>query len=91
VDGGGVPDGLKGDEIPLEARIAAAADALDAMTSDRPYRPSEMTLDMALAEIRRCSGTQFDPMVVDALMASAESGALQLLSRGCHQAPSAVV
>lgn len=91
VDGGGVPDGLKGDEIPIEARIAAAADALDAMTSDRPYRPSEMTLEMALAEIRRCSGTQFDPIVVDAVMASAKSGALQLLSRGCHQAPTAAV
>ena len=43
-DGRGMPDGLSGSEIPLEARIAAAADALDAMTSDRPYRPSEMTL-----------------------------------------------
>ena len=67
-DGRGVPDGLQGEEIPLEARIVAAADALDAMTSDRPYRPSEMTLDMALAEIRRCSGTQFDPVVVAAVM-----------------------
>jgi len=87
VDGRGVPDGLKGDDIPLEARIVAAADALDAMTSDRPYRPSEMTIDMALAEICRCSGTQFDPVVVAALMKSAESGELQLLSRtGAHAA-----
>src|SRR6185312_9913879 len=52
-DGRGVPDGLQGVEIPLEARIAAAADALDAMTSDRPYRPSEMTLQTAIDEIRR--------------------------------------
>ncbi|HEY5061600.1 MAG TPA: HD domain-containing phosphohydrolase, partial [Gemmatimonadaceae bacterium] len=67
-DGRGIPDGLRGDAIPLEARIAAAADAFDAMTSDRPYRGSEMTLDMAVDEIRRCSGSQFDPTVVDALV-----------------------
>jgi HD-GYP domain-containing protein (c-di-GMP phosphodiesterase class II) len=85
VDGRGVPDGLKGNEIPVEARIVAAADALDAMTSDRPYRPSEMTLEMALAEIRRCTGTQFDPVVVAALIGATESGELQLLSRtGTH-------
>jgi len=80
-DGRGVPDGLRGDEIPLEARIAAAADALDAMTSDRPYRPAGMTLQMALAEIRRCSGTQFDPMVVEAVMAATDAGDLQLVPR----------
>lgn len=84
-DGRGIPDGLRGTEISLEARIAAAADAFDAMTSDRPYRPSEMTLELAVAEIRRCSGTQFDPAVVDALVASAERGELQLLPRtGMH-------
>jgi HD-GYP domain-containing protein (c-di-GMP phosphodiesterase class II) len=80
-DGRGVPDGLSGPEIPLEARIAAAADALDAMTSDRPYRPSEMTLEMAIAEIKRCSGTQFDPAVVEAVVSSADAGELQLLPR----------
>jgi putative two-component system response regulator len=85
LDGLGVPDGLAGEDIPIEARIAAAADALDAMTSDRPYRPSEMTLEMALAEIRRCSGTQFDPAVVDALMAAAKAGDVQLMARtGSH-------
>jgi len=84
-DGRGIPDGLKGTEIPLEARIAAAADSLDAMTSDRPYRPTEMTLDMALDEIRRCSGTQFDPAIVDALVASAERGELTLIPKtGTH-------
>jgi response regulator RpfG family c-di-GMP phosphodiesterase len=84
-DGRGTPDGLAGIEIPLEARIAAAADAFDAMTSDRPYRASEMTLDLAVAEIRRCSGSQFDPSVVDALIAAAERGDLQLLPRtGMH-------
>jgi HD-GYP domain-containing protein (c-di-GMP phosphodiesterase class II) len=91
VDGRGVPDGLKGNDIPLEARIVAAADALDAMTSDRPYRPSEMTLDMALAEIRRCSGTQFDPKVVAAVMSATDAGDLQLLSRtGTHAVAVAV-
>jgi putative two-component system response regulator len=80
-DGRGVPDGLRGNEIPLEARIAAAADAFDAMTSDRPYRASEMTLDLAVEEIRRCSGSQFDPAVVDALVAAASRGELQLLPR----------
>jgi putative two-component system response regulator len=77
-DGRGVPDGLKGDEIPIEARIVAAADALDAMTSSRPYRSTGMTLDCALEEIQRHSGTQFDPLVVRALVASAESGELRL-------------
>jgi cyclic di-GMP phosphodiesterase len=80
-DGRGVPDGLQASEIPLEARIAAAADALDAMTSDRPYRPSEMTLEMAVEEIIRCNRTQFDPEVVEALVRSAERGELQLLPR----------
>ncbi len=84
-DGRGIPDGLAGTAIPLEARIAAAADAFDAMTSDRPYRASEMTLDLAVAEILRCSGSQFDPAVVDALVAAAERGDLQLLPRtGMH-------
>jgi cyclic di-GMP phosphodiesterase len=80
-DGRGVPDGLKGDEIPIEARIVAAADALDAMTSGRPYRAIGMTLDCALEEIQRHSGTQFDPLVVRALVASAENGELQLEGR----------
>jgi putative two-component system response regulator len=84
-DGRGVPDGLQANEIPLEARIAAAADALDAMTSDRPYRPSEMTLEMAVAEIQRCSRTQFDPEVVEAVVRSAERGELQLLPRAATQ------
>jgi HD-GYP domain-containing protein (c-di-GMP phosphodiesterase class II) len=89
-DGRGIPDGLRGDAIPLEARIAAAADAFDAMTSDRPYRASEMTLDMAVDEIRRCSGSQFDPIVVDALVAASVRGELRLLPRtGMHAAPAA--
>jgi len=80
-DGRGVPDGLKGDEIPVEARIAAAADALDAMTSDRPYRPAEMSFDAVIEEIIRNSGTQFDPEVVRAVVACADGGELQLVPR----------
>ena len=65
-DGGGYPDGLAGEDILLAARIVGACDAYDAMVSDRPYRPA-MVSDAALAEVRRCAGTQFDPRVVDAL------------------------
>jgi diguanylate cyclase (GGDEF)-like protein/PAS domain S-box-containing protein len=65
VDGDGYPDGLVGDQIPLGARIIAVCDAYDAMLSDRPYRKPKGR-EEALAELRRCSGTQFDPDVVDA-------------------------
>ncbi len=66
-DGEGFPDGLLEEEIPLLARVLAVADAYDAMTSDRPYRPRRSRAD-ALAEIERCSGTQFDPLVVAAFV-----------------------
>ncbi len=65
-DGQGYPDGLAGEEIPLPARIFAVADTLDAITTDRPYRPGA-PLAEARELIRRGSGTQFDPVVVDAL------------------------
>jgi response regulator RpfG family c-di-GMP phosphodiesterase len=64
-DGSGYPDGLAGGQIPLAARIFALADALDAMTSDRPYRPAGEWSD-AVDEIRREAGSQFDPRVVAA-------------------------
>jgi diguanylate cyclase (GGDEF)-like protein len=67
-DGGGYPDGLIGEEIPLVARILAVADSFDAMTSDRPYRES-LGIERALSEIKRCSGTQFDPYVVQQFLA----------------------
>jgi len=59
-DGTGYPFGLKGDEILVEARIIAVVDAFDAMISDRPYRAA-MTNDEAIAELRRCADSQFDP------------------------------
>jgi PAS domain S-box-containing protein/diguanylate cyclase (GGDEF)-like protein len=65
MDGQGYPDGLAGDDIPLGSRIIAVCDAYDAMTSDRPYRAA-MSREVALSELRRCAGTQFDPLVVDA-------------------------
>ncbi len=65
-DGTGYPDGLPGDEIPLGARIIFVADAYDAMTSDRVYRP-RLSEDEAMTELLRCAGTQFDPGVVAAL------------------------
>jgi HD-GYP domain-containing protein (c-di-GMP phosphodiesterase class II) len=61
-DGDGYPQGLKGKDIPYRARIIAIADAYDAMTSDRPYRKA-LSKEEALAEIIRCSGTQFDPSI----------------------------
>ncbi len=63
-DGRGYPDGLKGKEINIYARIIAVTDSFDAMTSDRPYRKA-LTVEEALFEIRRVRGTQFDPQIVD--------------------------
>ncbi len=63
-DGSGYPNGLKGGEIPIGARIFSVADTLDAITSDRPYRKAS-SFDAAREEILRCSGTQFDPAVVE--------------------------
>ena len=64
-DGNGYPDGLRGREIPLGARIVSVCDAYDAMTSDRPYQAA-LSHEEALAELRRCSGAQLDPAVVAA-------------------------
>lgn len=66
-DGHGYPKGIQGDAIPLGARILAVADTFDAMTTDRPYRKA-LTKEEAVEEIRRCSGTQFDPRVVEAFL-----------------------
>jgi diguanylate cyclase (GGDEF)-like protein len=67
IDGGGYPHGLAGEEIPLEARILAVADAYEAMTADRAYRPA-LGHDAAQAELLACAGTQFDERVVDAFL-----------------------
>jgi putative nucleotidyltransferase with HDIG domain len=67
-DGSGYPAGLRGDEIPVLARVLSVTDAYEAMVADRPYRRS-LTREGAIAELRRCSGTDFDPRVVEALIA----------------------
>jgi HD-GYP domain-containing protein (c-di-GMP phosphodiesterase class II) len=66
-DGGGYPDGLAGERIPIESRIVFCCDAFNAMTTDRPYREA-MSEDAAVAELVANAGTQFDPTVVDALV-----------------------
>lgn len=66
-DGRGFPKGLAGKEIPFEARILACADSFDAMTTDRPYK-AKMDLETAKEELIRCSGTQFDPKIVEAMV-----------------------
>jgi len=75
-DGRGMPDGLAGADIPLEARITAVADSYDAMTSGRPYRPAQLAPVDALAEIRENSGKQFDPEIVQAFLCAVESGGI---------------
>jgi len=72
-DGGGYPDGLSGEQIPIEARIIHACDAFQAMASDRPYRQAR-PLDWILKEIRAQAGRQFDPQVAQALLQVIESG-----------------
>ncbi len=64
-DGSGYPDGLAGTGIPLVSRVVFVCDAFDAMTAERPYRAA-LTIGAALAELERCAGTQFDPIVVAA-------------------------
>jgi putative nucleotidyltransferase with HDIG domain len=76
-DGAGYPRGLKGEQIPLGARIFTIADSLDAMISDRPYRKA-LPMSHARGEIQRCSGTQFDPKVVEVFMSIPEEHWLEL-------------
>ncbi|NOY45822.1 MAG: HD-GYP domain-containing protein [Deltaproteobacteria bacterium] len=68
-DGEGYPEGLTGEEIPLASRVMAVADTYDAMTSDRAYRRG-LSHDVAVAELDRCAGTQFDPECVRAFLAA---------------------
>jgi diguanylate cyclase (GGDEF)-like protein len=79
-DGTGYPDRLRGEEIPLGARIVAVCDAFEAMTSERPYRPA-LSVREALDELRRCAGAQFDPNVVSVFTAIVSS------TRGAVAAP----
>jgi cyclic di-GMP phosphodiesterase len=74
VDGSGFPDGLHGNQIPLEARLVAVVDAFDAMTTNRAYRP-QLPVPAAISELRRCAGVHFDPAVVEAFLNAHGNGA----------------
>ena len=75
IDGNGYGNGLLGDEIPLEARVLSVADAFDAMTSSRPYRPA-LTVEETISELRRCSGSQFDQVIVETFAEALERDGL---------------
>ena len=74
-DGTGYPHQLSGEQIPLEARVLSVADAFDAMTSRRPYRPA-LSLEEALQELERCAGTQFDPVLAGTFVDGLRRGAI---------------
>jgi response regulator RpfG family c-di-GMP phosphodiesterase len=80
-DGGGYPRGLSGQNIPIVGRICAIADAYDAMTSDRAYRRA-LQHEVAVGEIERCAGTQFDPELADAFVKLIEAWRQQMRERG---------
>jgi HD-GYP domain-containing protein (c-di-GMP phosphodiesterase class II) len=73
INGRGYPDGLKGEEMPAIAKIVAVADTYDAMATDRPYRKA-LSKEVAMGELRRCAGAQFDRQVVEAFVRAYESG-----------------
>ncbi|WP_205696116.1 HD-GYP domain-containing protein [Conexibacter sp. SYSU D00693] len=77
LDGRGYPDGLAGADIPLESRVIFVADSFEAMTSDRPYRPG-LEVDVALAELAACAGSQFDPAVVAAFDRQLREGRVEV-------------
>ena len=79
-DGKGYPDRKRGDELPMFAWIVSAADAIDAMTSDRPYRKG-MSLEVALDEVRRGAGSHFHPDVAEAVLDAAAGGALRIIEQ----------
>jgi len=95
INGEGYPQGLKGDEIPMQARIVSVADTFDAMTTDRPYQKA-MELDDALARIKTFIGTRYDERVVAALVAACESGKIdpgrvKLRSRRATEQPAGII
>jgi HD-GYP domain-containing protein (c-di-GMP phosphodiesterase class II) len=77
-DGKGYPDGLKGDAIPIHARIISIADTFDAITTDRPYRKAA-DWKTAVDEIKRCSGREYDPLLVKAFMEACQAGAITII------------
>jgi predicted Zn finger-like uncharacterized protein len=90
-DGNGYPGALKGEQIPLESRILAVADAYDAMVSRRRYRAKDFTHRGAVEELRRFAGTQFDPAVIEALGRLDEKVVAGVYGRGAEPEALAVV
>ncbi|HYL81113.1 MAG TPA: HD domain-containing phosphohydrolase, partial [Candidatus Acidoferrum sp.] len=88
-DGGGYPQGLRGEDIPLTARIFAVVDALDAMTHARPYRPARSVAE-ALEELRRGAGKQFDPRVVEVALTISGERWGELLGQRLAREPAGV-
>ena len=88
-DGDGYPAGLRGENIPLDARILAVADAFDAMISFRPYREGRLTVEEALEELNRCAGTQFDPAIVRVCSELHAAGAFAETRSGRNRRPAA--
>jgi HD-GYP domain-containing protein (c-di-GMP phosphodiesterase class II) len=84
-DGNGYPAGLKGENIPLEARILAIADAYDAITSPRPYH-SQLTSKQAMEELKRCAGAQFDPGLVEIFCKIAQPATDKIMSAHTQRA-----
>jgi response regulator RpfG family c-di-GMP phosphodiesterase len=78
-DGSGYPEGLKGDDIPLVARIVSVADGFDAMTTNRPYSTAR-SLEQARQEIIQCSGSRYDPFVVEAFMRAWDTGRIMTIA-----------
>jgi putative nucleotidyltransferase with HDIG domain len=76
MDGSGYGEQLTGEQIPVEARLLSVADAFDAMTSSRPYRAA-LTHEATIAELRRCAGQQFDPVIVEVFIEALSSGTFQ--------------
>jgi putative nucleotidyltransferase with HDIG domain len=83
-DGRGYPDGLQKDEIPLEARIMALSDAVEAMASDRPYKKARNPEEILL-EIKQHTGTQFDPLVVDAFLEIVQEEGLSFIKNSAGE------
>ena len=83
-DGKGYPFGMKGDDIPMEGRVISVADTFDAMTSNRPYRKG-LDPEIAIAELEKGKGSQFDPDCVDAMVASYRSGRINSLLQDFHK------
>ena len=88
-DGKGYPHNLAGQEIPLIARLLCVADCFDAMTSNRTYRKA-LPVEVAMMEIRRCSGTQFDPRLADAFLAIGEQRLRQMIQSVVETPPATI-